>query len=177
MTAPLVPSVFLLGAGAVVYRMGSGLTDPGSVIVAGRWESERIAYAGIGGEAIYRALTLVLNSTAGCTLRLTPIVDDVVYDGTGGPIAYVDLVVPTPTTARRTWVNQECVFSLPYQDSGGVEQSRQGLRGCWGQFRIDVIAGPGADAEGNPGELILEGIALDAEVTRSSSNPIGSPQT
>lgn len=175
MTAPLVPSVFLLGAGAVLYRMGSGLTDPGSVIVAGRWESERIAYAGIGGEAIYRGLTLVLNSTAACTLRITPIVDDVVYDATGIN-ASVDLVVPAPATARRTFVNQECVFSLSYQDSDGVEQSRQGLRGCWGQFRIDVVAGPGADADGNPGELILEGIALDAEVVRSSSEPIGSAQ-
>lgn len=161
------------GASGQLFRLGSAATDNGSAVVA-RWETRRIAPAGIGGEAIFTALFPVVVYTGACTVRFTPIVDGRVYDGTDGENATVVVVLAQPAGGRRTVYRGDLGLSRPYIRDGQV-QFRSALRGTWFSLRVDVTDAVGNDSSGNLGVLFFEGVDVEYEVVGRSDTPVASP--
>lgn len=155
-----------LGTTADLYRLGSSGSDDG-VAIAARWQSVRFGPSGQGGEAIFTALHPVIAYSGGVTLRFTPIIDDVVYDGTDGANAAVEVTLTAPTDGRLALYQEELGLSIP-NIQGGVDQGRFALRGRWCQIRVEPTTVIGDDADGNRGLVRLQGMEIEYQpVTRS----------
>lgn len=160
------------GALARLYRFGEASDDAGTP-VAGRFETNRIAPAGIGGEAIFTALVLSVVHTAAVTVRMTPIVDDVVYDGVSAPDAVIEVTLPQPLSGARTWYRKEFGLSQPWV-VGGTDRGRFALRGTWLQLRIE-LEDLGVTINDALGEAIYEGCDLEWAAVAETADAEPSP--
>ena len=162
-----IPVLFLGRDGttaAEVFETNSGFEDGfnggagDAISIKGR--TVRIAPAGVSGECLFTTFWVMVEHTMAVTLRFTPILDDVVYDGTGGN---PDLrqTVALGSLAVRTVETFEFALSLPYDDGGG-EQIRTALRGTWFQLEVDSSTALAT------GDLILHQTELEFEVVRET---------
>ena len=94
-------------------------------------------------------------------IRLTPIVDFVAFDGTGGqPDERLTITLPDLTPNRLT-ERFEVGLKLPFPLTG-TERFTNALRGAWLQVMVEAIGGLAA------GDLIFDQIEVDYEIVRES---------
>jgi hypothetical protein len=171
MTGTPIPTLFLGRAdtSADVWEFGTGEYD-GAPSGGGSGDditflakSVRFAPAGAGGEAIftnfYIALTYDMDAV---TLRFTPIVDGVVYDGTGGNPDLRQTLALTATPGTRKTERYEFALYVPYDDGVDSDALRVDLRGTWFQLQIDTTGSLG------DGDLIIDQPEIEFEIVRES---------
>lgn len=120
-------------------------------------KSRVLAPAGVDGEALFCNLYLTLTWTAGATLRVTPIVDGIPYDGVDATDERKTLTL----TARAKRKTQTFVIPLTRRlvdpRDSAVTATRFYLRG--GRFQV-LMESVGILGEG---DLILEAAVVEAE--------------
>jgi hypothetical protein len=126
-----------------------------------------VAPAGLGGECVFRKAWVTVTASAGCTLKLTPIIDgssDAV-SGAGGTVSFVTPIFTMAqqggTPAPRVTQTFPIVLSQKL-DVSGIEQSRWYCRGSRCAIKVETVGAVGS------GELIIDGIELEHEVIRRS---------
>lgn len=137
---------------------GSGRDDLGDAIeVLAR--PNPVAPAGADGECLFARLYLAItrNNPTDLDLEVTPIVDDVAYEGETITLAGVS----GPTTAVH-----EIGLSRPLSVDG-AERSRAGLRGTWFEYEAKTV---GAIPDG---DVVLEAAGLEFEALRESEGAEG----
>lgn len=160
---------------AALYQFGSAGTDNGGAIAA-RWQTRPISPFGVGSEAIFTALLPVISYTGSVTLKFTPIIDGVLYDGTAGNgvNCAVSISLTAPADGKQATYRGDLGLSQPYV-VGGVEKGRNALRGTWIQIDVDVTSVIGNDINGNPGIVDVEGIEIETEETLRTTTKTPSP--
>jgi hypothetical protein len=117
------------------------------------------------GEATFRTGTLIVNSNAGFDVQLTPILDGVPLDGSGGPFTdcRVTVTVPVPASAGRRVVSRYEIGLFQRMHLGGVERGRSALRGTTVQFMLELLTTPVLpdDAVGVPFDIRFDGLEID----------------
>lgn len=156
-----IPRLFLgeLG-GNRLLQADDGFQDAG-LAIAVRLESELLAPAGPGGEAIFSALYLVFTATMAATIVVTPIV----WSVEDGEVVRTELetqsIVLASEPERRT-THHELGLSVPLLEPVTlIERGRFAPRGTWFAIRLDVAALAA-------GDLILDGVSVEHEVVRES---------
>jgi len=132
--------------GGEIVEAGRGRTDTGAPIVA-RLQNRPLA-VGIGREASWGPLWLVVRHSMECRLRVTPILDRRVLTALA-----VERVLAAPEGGEPVGEVVQVHLSQP---SGGF--SRQALRGVWFAVRVelealedgDVLAAGGFELEARP---------------------------
>ncbi len=168
-----IPTLFLgrRDTAADVWQWAIGATDaagpaqtpPGDAINA-LAKTVRFFPAGFQGEAIFTQFWIGFTSDMDAlTVRFTPIVDDVVYDGTGGnpDLRQTVAIAETPGT-RRTFKFEFALF-LPYDDGIDPDALRTALRGSWFQLLVDTVGGLGV------GDFIIDAPEIEFEIVREST--------
>ncbi len=157
-----IPQLFFGRSGtlAEVFQTDSGFQDGAAEAINILARSVRWAPAGVGGECIFTTFWIMVEHTMAVTLRFTPILDDVVFDGTGGNPDLRQIIALT-TKATRLVETFEFALSLPFLVSA-TEELRTALRGVWFQLQVDSSV-PLAT-----GDLILHQTELEYEVVRET---------
>lgn len=161
-----IPSLFFGGreTSAKVLQTNSGFEDDG-VAYAPMLRTNPVAPAGASGECIFRNAFVTITHSMATDIRITPIVDFVPLDGTGGqPDERLVFSLPDLTATGRRTDRYEMGLSLPFPLTG-TERFRNALRGAWFQLQLEAINGL-AD-----GDLIFEQVELEHEVVRESLVP------
>lgn len=123
--------------------------------------SNAVAPAGASGECVFKNVYITITHDMAVDIRLTPIVDFVALDGTGGqPDERLIFTLPDLTPTRLT-ERFEMGLSLPFPLTG-PERFRNALRGAWFQLLAEGINGLAA------GDLIFDQVELEYEVVRES---------
>lgn len=120
--------------------------------------------AGFQGEAIFTQFWIGFTSDMDAlTVRFTPIVDDVVYDGTlGNPdLRQTVAIAETPGT-RRTFKFEFALYK-PFDDGVDADAVRTALRGSWFQLLVDTVGGLGV------GDFIIDAPEIEFEIVREST--------
>ncbi|MDH3367915.1 MAG: hypothetical protein OEO17_08725 [Gemmatimonadota bacterium] len=166
-----IPTMFLgrRYTSADVWRFGVGESDgagpegsPVGDTITFLAKSDRFAPAGAGGEAIFTQFWIALTYDMTVTLRFTPIVDGIVYDGTGTNPDLRQTLALTGTPGVRKTERYEFALYLPYDDGTDPDALRTDLRGTWFQLVIDNTTVLGA------GDLIIEQPEIEFEIVRES---------
>jgi len=165
-----IPVLFLGSNGptADVWQWDDGITD--GEVLAGDGDpiimlskSVRASPAGVGGECIFTQFWIALTyDMDAITLRFTPIVDGVVFDGTGGNPDLRQTLALVGVPGTRVTERFEFGMSVPYDDGVSTNAIRTALRGAWFQLQIDQVGGLGN------GDLIIEQPEIEYEVVRES---------
>lgn len=168
-----IPTLFIgrRDTSADVWQWNLGETDgagpagvPAGDAVMPLARTVRFFPAGFQGEAVFTQFWIgVSTDMDALTLRFTPIVDDVVYDGTlGNPdLRQQVAIAETPGTLRT--FKFEFALYLPYDDGVDADALRTALRGSWFQLLIDTIGGLGI------GDLFIDQPEIEFEVVREST--------
>lgn len=170
-----IPTLFFGRAGtspgeADVWQWSVGATDaagpsqtpPGDAITP-LAKTVRFFPAGFKGEAIFTNLWIGLTADMDAiTLRFTPIVDEVVYDGTLGNPDLRQTIAIAETPGTRVTQKVELALYLPYDNGVDPNAVRNDLRGSWFQLLVDTTTGLGV------GDLIIDKPELEFEVVRES---------
>ena len=156
-----IPILFFGGRDteASVLQTNSGFQD-NLVDYVPLAKSNPIAPAGASGEAIFKNVYLTVTHSMGVDIRLTPIVDFVAIDGTGGQ-PDERLLITLPALGARLTKRFEMGLSLPFPLTG-TERFRNSLRGAWFQLQVEAINGLAA------GDLIFDQTELEFEIVRES---------
>ena len=133
--------------GGQVLRAGAGRTDAGAPIVA-RIQPRPLA-VGIGREASWGPLWLVVRHSMACRLTVTPILDGVALE---------DIAVTHELAAPPAPRDVPLKVHLSRPDDPAQPWSRQALRGVWFSVRVelealedgDVLAAGGLEVEVRP---------------------------
>ena len=136
-----------------------GFQDNGAVYVPVA-KSNPIAPAGASGECIFTNVYITITHSMEVDIRLTPIVDFVAIDGTGGQ-PDERLVFSLPALGARLTERFEMGLSLPFPLTG-TERIRNALRGAWFQLQAEALTPLAA------GDLIFDQTELEYEVVRES---------
>lgn len=170
MTGTPIPTLFLGSNGptADVWQWDDGITD--GEVLAGDGDpinmlalSVRASPAGVGGECIFTQFWIAITyDMDAVTMRFTPIVDGVVFDGTGGNPDLSQTLVLAGTPGTRVTERFEFGMSVPFDDGVNVDAIRTALRGAWFQLQVDLVGGLGN------GDLIIEQPEIEFEVVRES---------
>lgn len=158
-----IPTLFFGGrdTNANVLQTGAGNDDNG-VAIAPLARSVAVAPAGSSGECIFKNVYLTTTHDMGCQLRLTPILDFVPLDGTGGqPDERLTITLSDLTASGRLTQRFEMGLSLPFPLTG-TERFRNAMRGAWFQLQVEVVGGLAN------GTVIFEQVELEFEVVRES---------
>ncbi len=123
-------------------------------------KSNPVAPAGASGECIFKNVYITITHTMLSTVRLTPIVDFVPLDGTGGQ-PDERLNISLPALGARLTERFEMGLSLPFPLTG-AERFRNALRGAWFQLQAEAITALAA------GDLIFDQIELEYDIVRES---------
>lgn len=151
------------GQGYLDGPTSDGATPPvytGGTPYVAKATSVRLAPNGQEKESIFVRLYFVATWSMECQVRLTPIVDGVVYDGTlGNP----DLRVTLDLEEQDERATQRFLIDLviPYM-VGGIERTKTAMRGVWYQTQVETV---GSLA---PGDLIFEVSLLEHEPAEST---------
>ena len=167
MTGTPIPTLFYGGIDgdvATVLQTSVGFTDNGVAYVP-LLKTNPVAPAGASGEAIFKRLFVTLTHSMATDIRITPIVDFVAFDGTGGqPDERLTFSLPDLTATGRLTERFEMGLSLPFPLTG-TERFRNAMRGAWFQVLIEFINGLAA------GDMIVEQVELQHEIVRESLVP------
>ncbi len=144
---------------ADVFQTNLGSDDDG-VVITPKALSNAVAPAGASGEAIFRNIYLTLTHDMAVDVRLTPIVDFVPLDGSGGQPDERQTLTLAGLGARTT-TRFEFGLSRP-SDLTPSPAFRNALRGAWFQLLVEAINGLAA------GDLIIEQVELEIEIVRES---------
>jgi len=158
-----IPTLFFggLDVAANVLQTNDGFQD-NAVDYIPSLLTNPIAPAGASGEAIFKNAYVTLTHSMAVDVRITPIVDFVALDGTGGqPDERLTITLADLTATGRETDRYEMGLSVPFPLTG-TERFRNALRGAWFQLLIEGINGLAA------GDLIFEQIELEYEVVRES---------
>lgn len=136
-----------------------------------RLENADFYPAGMGNEAIFPVCWLMLSWTMAVTVRVTPILDGVVYDGTGDTTDERLTFAVTAQTDRKTQTF-EIPLTRPLLDSvdGVTEIGRLAMRGERIRLRVETTG-----ALGTTGDLIVEGCLLEHEAVVGTLAPAATP--
>lgn len=154
-------------AGNGLFLWGDGPTDDGTAYNFYA-ESAPVTADSIGQEMLFCAAYLGLEWSMDCTLRLTPILDGVVLDGTGGTVDCRRVLTLASATTRQRAVF-EMVFSRAIYDPDDpvVEVGRQYLRGAQLALRLETTTGL------TTGDLIIDRFDLELEPMQETLTPVG----
>lgn len=158
-----IPTLFFGGRDtfANVLQTSDGFQDNGADYVPSL-RTNPVAPAGSAGECIFSNAYVTITHSMAVDVRITPIVDFVALDGTGGqPDERLTITLPDLTATGRETDRYEMGLSLPFPLTG-PERFRNALRGAWFQLLIEGIGGLAA------GDLIFESVELEHEVVRES---------
>jgi len=133
-------------------------------------ESASFWPAGAQGEAIFPVCYLTLTWTTATSIRVTPILDGVVYDGTGGTTDE-RLTFALGSSTNRQTDTFEIPLTRPLLDSvdGVTEIGRLAMRGARLALRIETTGSLGS------GDLILDGVWVEYQEVTSSREPAALP--
>lgn len=139
--------LLLWGDHGRLLRAGEGRTDAGAPIVA-RIQPRALA-VGIGREASWGPLWLVVRHSMACRLTVTPILDGVALE---------DLAVTHELAAPPAPRDVPLKVHLSQPDDPDQPWSRQALRGVWFSVRVelealddgDVLAAGGIEVDVRP---------------------------
>lgn len=154
-------SIFLLGQGGgnKIFQGGVGYQDDGVAYVS-RGRSNRVAPAGVKGEAVFTGVFFSITHTMAVTLKIVPVVDDVALN-TLFPDTYpVELVLLAKP--ERTMERFLLALSIPMRDSAGVDRGKAYPRGCW--FQLLVYDGGLA-----AGDLVYEVDEVEYQIVRQTA--------
>lgn len=157
-----IPVLFFGGRDteANVLQVSDGFQD-NTVDYVPLAKSNPVAPAGASGECIFKNVYITITHDMAAMIRLTPIVDFVALDGTGGqPDERLIFTLPDLTPNRLT-ERFEMGLSLPFPLTG-PERIRNALRGAWFQLQAEAIGGLAS------GDLIFDQTELEYEVVRES---------
>lgn len=158
-----IPTLFFGGRDTVanVLQTNSGFQD-NLVDYVPSLLTNPVAPAGASGECVFLTAYITLTHSMACEVRITPVVDFVPLDGTGGqPDERLVITLADLTAAGRLTERFEMGLSLPFP-LVGTERFRNALRGAWFQVLMEAINGLAA------GDLIFEQVGLEFEVVRES---------
>lgn len=158
-----IPTLFFGGRDTVanVLQTNTGFVD-NAVAYVPQLRTNPVAPAGTSGECIFVTAYVTLTHSMATDIRITPIVDFVPLDGTGGqPDERLIFSLPDLTATGRLTERFEMGLSLPFPLTG-TERFRNALRGAWFQLLFEAINGLAA------GDLIFEQVELEYEVVRES---------
>ncbi len=161
MTGTPIPTLFYGGVDteASVLEANVGFQD-NTVDYVPLAKTDPVAPAGASGECIFTNVYATITHSMGVDIRLTPIVDFVALDGTGGQ-PDERLVFTLPPLGARLTERFEMGLSLPFPLTG-PERMRNALRGAWFQLQAEALAPLAA------GDLIFEQTELEYELVRES---------
>ncbi len=162
MTGTPIPVLFYGGRDteASVLETNNGFQD-NLVDYVPLAKTNPIAPAGSSGEAIFTNVYITLTHSMAVDIRVTPIVDFIALDGTGGqPDERLIFSLPDLTPNRLT-ERFEMGLSLPFPLTG-TERFRNSLRGAFFQLQYEAINGLAL------GDLIFDQTELEYEVVRES---------
>jgi len=156
-----VPRVYLGGTTtAQLYRTNEGFKDgptsdggtppiyTGGVSYGVRARGVRVAPSGPDRETAFREFLLVVTHTMAVTVRVTPILDGVPYDGTGGTTDERVTIVLSAETAR---VTRKFVIGLSVPVMvDALERARVAQRGTWFEAMVETVGDLAA------GDLLFE---------------------
>jgi hypothetical protein len=164
---PAAPLLFLGdSATGEVWEFGAGPTDDGVAFVP-LAKSARVAPAGIGGECIFTALYFavthrIINNNP-VLVRVTPIINGVPQDGTGGTTDERKIVTLDYVGGARKTELFELGLSIPNIHLT-IERGRHAMRGTWFQYLVE-----GTQLDAGAGELTFEVSELEYEIVREST--------
>ena len=161
MTGTPIPTLFFGGRDteASVIEANVGFQDNGVDYIP-LATSNAVAPAGASGECEFRNVYITITHSMEVDIRLTPIVDFVPFDGTGGQ-PDERLVFSLPPLGARLTERFEMGLSLPFPLAGPT-RFRNAPRGAWFQLQAEALAPLAA------GDLIFEQVELQFEVVRES---------
>ncbi len=161
MTGTPIPTLFYGGRDteASVLEANVGFQDNGADYTP-LAISNPVAPAGASGESIFTNVYITITHSMGVDIRLTPILDFVPLDGTGGQ-PDERLIITLPPLAARLTERFEMGLSIPFPLTG-TERFRNALRGAWFQLQAEALAPLAA------GDLIFDQTELEFEVVRES---------
>lgn len=161
MTGTPIPTLFYGGRDteASVLEANQGFQDNGADYIP-LAKSNAVAPAGASGECEFRNVYITITHTMEVDILLTPIVDFVPLDGTGGQ-PDERLTFSLPALGTRLTERFEMGLSKPFPLTGPA-RFRNALRGAWFQLQAEAVAPLAA------GDLIFEQVELQYEVVRES---------
>lgn len=167
------PEVYFgLGGGSALWRVNEGYRDgptsdgadppvyTGGTAYSALLASCRIAPAGPRNNTVFPLLLLIVTHTMAVTVRMTPILDGVAYDGTGGTTderRTIALVAKDDLTVEKFLLPLEIPLMVD-----AVERGRYAMRGTWFQAKVETVGALAA------GTLIFEANVLDYEPAEDS---------
>lgn len=158
------------------YQYQQYQTDDDGTAVALRSTTSVWAPSGWWGEAVFRTCVVIFSTNVGATVRLTPVVDGVPYDGTNdAPDCRVSYTIATPAAGERQVSREIIGVYRPIRFEGDpTVLGRVGLRGTYFQFVLDSIGAIDVPSgEANP-DLRFEGVELDPEPARRTTQVVNS---
>ena len=168
-----IPNLFLgrKDTRADVWIWGEGPTDgagpsqvPAGDDIVQLAKTARFFPAGFQGEAIFTQFWVGFTSDMDAlTVQFTPIVDDVVYDGTGGNADLRQTVAIAEAVGIRRTFKFEFSLFLPFDDGADPDALRTALRGSWFQLLVDTVGGLGV------GDFIIDAPEIEFEIVREST--------
>ena len=161
MTGTPIPTLFYGGRDteASVIETNVGFQDNAADYLP-LAKSNPVAPAGASGECEFRNVYITITHSMEVDIRLTPIIDFVPLDGTGGQ-PDERLVFSLPALGARLTERFEMGLSIPFP-LVGPERFRNAPRGAWFQLQSEALAPLAA------GDLIFEQVELQFEVLRES---------
>jgi hypothetical protein len=158
-------SRLLFGANSAgeIFQFGPLNTDENVTAVCLRALTTYWAPNGWTDEALWRIATVIISSNVGGTFQLTPIVDQITLDGTGGePDCRVTYVVETPSAGIRKQIRTLVGLFRPV-NVGTFSGMRVGLRGTFLQFLVETVGEITIPVgETNP-DIRFEGVEVETE--------------
>lgn len=170
------PRLFLgLANSAALWRYGDGYLDgptsdgadppvyTGGEAFDAKARGVRVAPAGPENECVFVLLYFVATWTMGVDVRLTPVLDGVAYDGTGGT---TDERVTLELEEQDEPVTRRFVIALTIPLLvATVERGRFAMRGTWFQADVETVSPLAA------GDLIFEVSVLEFEPVEDTLTP------
>jgi len=150
-----------------LFLWSDGATDDGAAFNFYA-ESAPVTADSIGQELLFCAAYLGVEWSMGCTLRLTPILDGVPLDGTGGTAdCRRTLTLASAATRQRAVYEMVLSRAIYDPDDPAVEVGRHYLRGAQLSLRLETTTGLSA------GDLIIDRFDLELEPLQETLTPVG----
>lgn len=130
--------LFGAAAGGEIFSLShQNLEDDGTAVciraITGTW-----APNGWWGTALWRTVTVNVSANVGATIRVTPIVDGAVQDGSEGPDCRVSFTLTAPAAGQRAERRSIVGLSRPVT-MNGTDYGKVGLRGTFLAFLVETL--------------------------------------
>lgn len=162
--------LFLGTTGGDLFASGTSASDDGTPVQV--WlQAREVAPAQFDGECVPILVHVTTYHTGACTLRMTPQVDGVLYDGTDGVDARVTVSLPQPSTIQPLRTKHTLGISIPVVVDA-VEQFRTGIRGTWIGCVLETVGAMAPRNDGAMGEIDFHGMSIEVELEQSSATVV-----